>query len=169
MGQELNYSNYISALKGFEAYLKDNIADFLVSELVPIAQKPLICDWNYWSDEGKLAIPEPGTPEHSKSGVYFFVRENGETIYIGKASKDNSHHRIWSHLGVPVKSINSSHIFPNSRFINCSSETTKHEVTKGLLRVGFVEVKPSNATSLVEVFLQTLELPVLCKRLANSR
>lgn len=37
----------------------------------------------------------------SKSGVYFFGSPDGEIIYIGKATKNNLHHRVWDHVRTP--------------------------------------------------------------------
>lgn len=112
------------------------------------------------TDENRHAIPYPENSELSqKSGIYIFLKENGDILYIGKATENNVRKRIFDHLQTPVRSDKEGWVlFPNNKF-------DSDIVREGKVKVGIFEVVPKAYSSLVEVYLHTIKLPEYCKRI----
>jgi hypothetical protein len=108
----------------------------------------------------------------SKSGVYCFASPNGDIVYIGKATKNNLHHRVWDHVKTPEILGDSWRTFPKHGFRG-TAEAEEHEanVLNGRVHLGVITISDPALVSLVEVYLQTLHkkqhhrLPVFNKQI----
>lgn len=110
-----------------------------------------------WSDPTNLGMLTTGDGVGGQSGVYFFVSPNGEILYIGKATKDNLHQRVWDHVRTPVVLESGRRTFPDHRFRD-GMDVHGHEsdVRNGLVYVGVIAISEPELASLVEVYLHTL-------------
>jgi len=130
-----------------------------INHVVNMHDVPFIGDR---TDENLHGIPYPPSSDLStKSGIYLFCKEDGEVLYIGKATENNIRNRIFDHLKTPEASdIQGWVTYPKNQF-------NDNLVKEGKVKVGIYEVKPAKYSSLVEVYLQTIveELPEFCKRI----
>jgi len=117
-------------------------------------------------------VPFRGDGIGDKSGIYFLLSESGEILYIGKATTNNIHERIWDHLKTPARRDNGEKFFPKNHFQNRRLDRpTVSKVTNGEIRLAAIEVKPSYFSSLIEVYLHTMNykkdgrIPLLNKQI----
>jgi len=141
------------------------LSDFLNSDGIKVTMKEVFSPHNApyigdRTDDTKDAIPYPPSSKISKtSGIYCFVYEDDTVIYIGKATQNNARNRIWDHLKTPtVPNEKGWSTFPNNKF-------NDELVLKGKVKVGIFEIEPADYSSLVEVYLHTIELPKYCKQI----
>ena len=124
-----------------------------------------------WIDQKNLPIPVKGDDVGNKSGIYFITTEDHDILYIGKATGNNLHHRIWDHIQTPVSLENGWRRFPKSKFDIEVACTYCELVREGKVKLGIVAISPAFITSFVEVYLQTIyfsqknKLPPLCKQI----
>lgn len=131
--------------------------------------RPYIGDW---SDPENLGLLVTGDGVGSESGVYYFGSPEGEVLYIGKATKNNLHHRVWDHLRTPEIRADGRRVFPKHGFAGDGhdSEFTM-QMINGEARLGIVTISDPDLISLVEVYLQTVyrkrhgRLPVFNKQI----
>ena len=151
----MKYHSILEHLADLEVLLLKRVSGASFNEIFQPSTKPVIGDW---SDETNLPIPVKGDITTGKSGVYFVLSEQLDTLYIGKATKGNLHERIWGHLQTPIANNDGWRKYPKNRF---NSEL----VENGFVKIGAIEISPSIASSLVEVYLQTIFFPPLCKQI----
>ncbi|AKH39576.1 hypothetical protein AAW31_10345 [Nitrosomonas communis] len=93
----------------------------------------------------------------SKSGIYLIATPEEDILYIGKATKNNLHHRVWSHLQTPQELENGNWSFPNNAFESFGPHNEYVQIIRnGYARLGVITISNSNLVSLVEVYLHTL-------------
>ena len=93
----------------------------------------------------------------SKSGVYIFSDEHGEEIlYIGKATKNNLHQRVWSHLDTPTRLPSGWMTFPKCGFKSNTNENAKRAIIDGKAKLHVFTVSQPVETSILEVYLQVM-------------
>lgn len=94
-----------------------------------------------------------------KSGIYLIASPNEEILYIGKATKNNLHHRVWGHLKTP-ETLKSGHwAFPKNEFESFTSEAEHvKNVREGNVKIGVITISNPEVVSLVEVYLHTLHM-----------
>lgn len=156
----MKYSRYLSCLNELADFLDGKVAEEVIAaELINPVDRPVIGDW---TSDNNLPIPVRGDGIGNKSGVYFFLTEEEDVLYIGKATKDNLHERIWDHLQTPEERNKGWKTFPKTKFAQTSSGEL---FVNGKVKIGVVEVHPIHLTSLVEVYLQSISLPSLCKQI----
>lgn len=113
--------------------------------------RPLIGDW---TDEKNLGILG-GDNVGDKSGLYIFTTIDHEIVYIGKATKNNLHHRVWDHMKTPQIMLNGWRNFPKTSFKSPSGNPDLViDAREGKLRLYVFTVSDSHVTSLIEVYLQ---------------
>lgn len=92
-----------------------------------------------------------------KEGVYIFSSSNdGEILYIGKSV--DVVNRFWQHIGTNIQWERNGHL---ARFPNCALTDQRHWLDESILKifeeaqfdVSFIFPNPSDAKSLIEVFL----------------
>ncbi len=100
-----------------------------------------------------------------KSGVYLFSAQDDEVIYVGKATKNNLHARITSHLGTPTRLENGWMTFPSTSFSQCPErpDIVKH-IRDGEIRLHVLSVSDENVISFIEVYLQTMFVKIKERR-----
>ena len=125
-----------------------------------------------WSDPLNLGILATGDGVGSKSGVYFFSSPEGEIIYIGKATKNNLHHRVWDHVKTPRVAQDGQRTFPLHGFRESSHALEQAAcIQGGNAQLGVVTISDPDLVSLIEVYLHTLHvkthgrLPALNKKI----
>ena len=132
------------------------------------SKKPVIGDW---TDQKNLPIPVIGDGIGNKSGIYFITTEDHDILYIGKATGNNLHHRVWDHFQTPVALENGWRKFPKSKFDIEVASISCELVREGKVKVGILGISPAFLASFVEVYLQTIyfsqtnKLPPLCKQI----
>ncbi len=155
----MKYNEVSTYLEELSIFLNsiDNIDEVKITEVVNPNNVPFIGDR---TDVNKNSIPYPPSSELAKkSGIYIFVDEDGTILYIGKAGENNVRQRIFDHLQTPESSDQEGWvIFPKNEF-------NRDIVREGKVKVGIFEVNPKEYSSLVEVYLQTIELPKYCKQI----
>jgi hypothetical protein len=116
-------------------------------------------------------------------GVYWFSLEDGEVFDVGK-SDANVWARVCAHARAPVwlgesnagdekQPTGEGWSFPNSTHLNggAGSDATREAILRGRFYVGWLTFEPGYASTLVEVYLQTLcrgvdgRLPEFCFRI----
>jgi hypothetical protein len=113
--------------------------------------RPLIGDW---SDENNLGILA-GDNVGDKSGLYIFTTSDHEIVYIGKATKNNLHHRVWDHVKTPQIMHDGWRNFPKTLFKSCNENSDiVLNAREGRLRLYVFTVSDPYVTSLIEVYLQ---------------
>lgn len=115
--------------------------------------RPPIGDWSQPESMGMLVT---GDGIGNKSGVYFFGSPEGEIIYIGKATKNNLHHRVWDHIKTPEIMPDGMRIFPKHGFGRSGAPEQADYILNGVARLGVITVSEPELVSLIEVFLQTV-------------
>jgi len=132
-------------------------------------ERPCIGDWSDPNNRGMLVT---GDGIGNKSGVYCFASPSGDILYIGKATKNNLHHRVWDHVQTPRFLEDYRGIFPNHGFRGgAGAEEHEQDVQKGRIRLGVVTISDQDLTSLAEVYLHVLHkkrhnrLPVFNKQI----
>ncbi|MCF7984789.1 MAG: GIY-YIG nuclease family protein [Thiohalocapsa sp.] len=159
----MKYSEYMSHLQDFAKFMEARVRGFSAKETFNPRMKPFIKDWN---DSNNLPVPVRGDGVGDKSGLYFIVGEDEEVLYIGKATKSNIHERVWGHIQTPKDGDKEkTKRFPNNRFKAETEREYGNIVENGEVRLGIVQICPDNATSVAEVYLQTICLPPLCKQI----
>lgn len=124
-----------------------------------------------WSQPERMGMLISGDGIGSECGVYFYMSPEGEIIYIGKATKQNLHHRVWDHIKTPVIMPNGRRSFPNHAFGTLGGQELENHIQEGNVRLGVVTVSDPSVVSLIEVFLQTVhakkhgKLPTLNKQI----
>ena len=124
-----------------------------------------------WSRPQSMGILVTGDGIGCKSGVYFFGSPGGEIIYIGKATKNNLHHRVWDHCKTPEVMHDGKRTFPKHGFGDTGAPEQANFILSGEARLGVVTVSDPELVSLIEVFLHTVHtkehgvLPVLNKQI----
>jgi hypothetical protein len=93
----MKFNDLSENLKNIQDSLNSQFSELVINFLQPT--KNLLI--NEWSDKNNLPVPVKGDGVGSKSGIYFLISENDEVLYIGKATTNNIHERIWSHLKAP--------------------------------------------------------------------
>ena len=120
------------------------------------SDRPPIGDWSNLDQLGIL-IANDGIG--SKSGLYFFASPNKEIAYIGKATKNNLHQRVWDHLKTPDVAANNWRTFPKHDFGSCTQATEEVEfIRNGEACLGLVTISDANLVSLIEVYLHTVHV-----------
>ncbi|WP_175492212.1 hypothetical protein [Nitrosomonas sp. Nm34] len=56
-------------------------------------------------------------------------------------------------------------MFPNNKFQAGIAKNYSQLISDGKVKIGIIAIHPAVATSLVEVYLQTIHLPPLCKQI----
>lgn len=113
--------------------------------------RPLIGDWSDDENRGMLGGDNVG----DKSGLYIYATDDNQIIYIGKATKNNLHHRVWHHVKTPKIMPDSWRTFPKTLFSNCPENPELVEnVRNGKVRVYVFTVSVPEVISLIEVYLQ---------------
>ena len=131
--------------------------------------RPCIGDWSNPENLGTLVT---GDEIGNKSGLYFFTSLKGELLYIGKATKNNLHHRVWDHIKTPEVLADGRRTFPKHS-LRGIGETKVYEsnVMNGQVRLAVVTISDSDLVSLTEVYLHTAfqkkhgRLPVFNKQI----
>ena len=105
----------------------------------------------------KQGVPQVGDGVGAKSGIYLFGTPEQEILYIGKASQNNLHQRIWDHIRTPKELPDGNWSFPAHSFPT-SKETAQYveAIRNGQARLEIITVSDSDLASLLEVYLQTL-------------
>lgn len=158
----------IEHLPDIKNLLLTKIDGLVVNELFSPENKPVIGDW---SKDNNLPIPVKGDGIGNRSGVYFITSQDNDVLYIGKATKNNIHERIWDHIRTPKIIEDRWRTYPKSHFDVNDRKEYENLVKKGEVKIGIVEIEPPVAISLVEVYLQTIyqhitgTLPPLCKQI----
>ena len=111
-----------------------------------------------WSNPTSLGLPVSGDGVGRHCGLYFFLAPGGAIIYIGKATKNNIHHRVWDHLSTPDPIEDGRRLFPRSKFKMPIDADALQCFHAGTARLGLVLFSEALTVSLVEVYLQTLYL-----------
>lgn len=131
--------------------------------------RPAIGDW---SDSHNIGILTTGDGIGSKSGLYFFASPEEEITYIGKATKNNLHDRVWHHVKTPEDMASGLKVYPNHGFGVCPDAPEQVTcVQNGKARLGVVTVSDPVLVSFLEVYLHTVhtkqkgQLPVLNKQI----
>lgn len=159
----MNYKELLSSLDDLSYFLNKKIGGVNFKEIFNPFEKPLIGNW---TDKENMPIPVKGDNVGNKSGIYLFLTEDGTVLYIGKATKNNLHERVWGHIQTPEESeLKGWMIFPKNRFSKETDNEYNEIIKNGKIRIGIVEIQPSEVSSLVEVYLQTIHLPPLCKQI----
>ena len=113
--------------------------------------RPLIGDWKNEKNLGILGGDNVG----DKSGLYIFTTSNQQVIYIGKATKNNLHHRVWDHVKTPEIMPDGWRNFPKTSFNSCAENPDLvTSVREGRIRLYVFTVSDPEVTSLIEVYLQ---------------
>lgn len=158
----MKYKQLISNLDDLSKILSEKIEGVSFKEIFCPYKKPLIGNR---TDKENMPTPVRGDNVGNKSGIYVFLEEDGTILYIGKATKNNIHERIWDHLQTPGKSEIEGWVnFPRNTFSKVDNPYSEM-ITDGRIKIGVVEVQPSELSSLAEVYLQTIHLPPLCKQI----
>lgn len=132
-------------------------------------ERPCIGDWSDPSNRGMLVT---GDGIGDKSGVYCFVSPAGDVLYIGKATKNNLHHRVWHHVKTPYFGEDGHATFPNHSFRG-GNEVAAYEsdILNGRARLGVITISDQSLVSLAEVYLHVVHkkmhnrLPVFNKQI----
>jgi hypothetical protein len=104
----------------------------------------------------RTEIPAPGAGR--KSGVYFVTDDNGEILYIGKATAQNLAAEICGKFGAPIIVDKAADVprFENSSLAKWASEPALRAlVASGDVLVSALVIEPSAIASMVEVYLHT--------------
>ena len=105
------------------------------------------------------------------SGIYIFSNDQGDILYIGKATKNNLHNRVWNHLGAPKRLDSGWMTFPNTNFISNEFPEYSQTVVEGKSRLHVFTVSDPDIVSMIEVYLQvahiksTGRLPIFNKQI----
>ena len=158
----MKYQELISHLSDLRVLLSSKFEKVVFSEHFLPAEKPVIGNW---ADQRNLPIPVRGDGVGNKSGIYFITSEDQEVLYIGKATMNNLHERIWAHLQTPKVLDSGWRVFPDNKFQAGATNDYCQLISDGKVKVGIIAIHPPVATSLVEVYLQTIHLPPLCKQI----
>lgn len=167
IGVIVKYSELTMHLNGLFGLLSERIDGAEFSELFAPSQKPVIGDW---ADKSNLPIPVKGDGIGNRSGIYFFTTEDEDILYIGKATKNNLHERVWDHIQTPNE-VEGKKIFPNSKFDVSGENVFCQLVRDGRVKVGIISISPATVAPLAEVYLQTIyslqmrKTPPLCKQI----
>lgn len=132
-------------------------------------QMPPVGDW---SDPHRPGMLIKGERVGGESGIYFFYSSKGEVLYIGKATKNNLHHRVWDHMKTPTGPEVGWKTFPNHSFsAHDGSQLYSEDVRSGNVYLGLVTVADPDLVSLIEVYLHTVHkkrdgrLPIFNKQI----
>lgn len=104
-----------------------------------------------WYSDWRNHVPQEG------SGVYLFVRPNGEVIYIGKADNASFGTEIWGKMRKPGADEDGTPEFDQCKFLADyydAEDDVLEELRRGDVRFAVATVTPSDLTSTVETFLQ---------------
>ncbi len=130
--------------------------------------RPCVGDW---SDLANLGMVVTGDGIGNRTGLYFFTTPDGEIVYIGKATTNNLHHRIWDHLRRPEVLEDGRRMFPRHIFGgHAEAEPHEDDVLNGRLRLGIAALSNPEFVTLAEKHLQNLykkqhgRLPAFNKR-----
>jgi hypothetical protein len=111
------------------------------------------------SVDGKPGVLLTGDGVGSKSGIYLITTTEDEVIYIGKATKNNLHHRVWGHLKTPSQLENGNWSFQKNEFESFGTEINHvKNVRSGNVKLGIITISSPELVSLVEVYLHTLHV-----------
>jgi len=158
----MKYKEIITHLDDLKDLLSNKINGIEFQEIFSPLKKPLIGDW---SDKRNFPVPQNNDGIGDRSGIYFITSDDDEVLYIGKATKGNIHERIWDHLRTPLARDDGWITFPKNRFYDNKENNYGTLIAEGNAKIGIIEVFPNRATSLAEVYLQTIFLPPLCKQI----
>ena len=93
----------------------------------------------------------------TRSGIYFFTCSQGRIIYIGKATKNNLHHRVWHHVKTPEFDSDGNWTFPKHIFRGePEAEKYEAEILNGKAGLGVVTFSDPELVSMAEVYLHTV-------------
>lgn len=125
-----------------------------------------------WTSADNLGMLVTGDGIGSQSGLYFFALPDKEIIYIGKATKNNLHNRVWDHAKTPVEISNGKKTFPMHGFGSCTHAPEEVALIRnGEAHLGVVTISDPILVSLLEVYLHTVhvkqygKLPILNKQI----
>lgn len=110
----------------------------------------------HWGDEEKIGMLVTGDGIGNKSGLYFFSSSAGEIIYIGKATRNNLHYRVWDHMKTPLALEDGRRVFPKHEFTYAEGDVCHEEILEGRIHLDVITISDSELVSLVEVFLHIL-------------
>ena len=132
-------------------------------------ERPCIGDWSDPNNRGMLVT---GDGIGQKSGVYCFASPSGDILYIGKATKNNLHHRVWGHVKTPQFLEDGRGTFPKHGFRGGpEAEEYESDVREGRVRLGVITISDQELASLAEVYLHVLHkkmhsrLPIFNKQI----
>ncbi|WP_052166432.1 GIY-YIG nuclease family protein [Methylobacter tundripaludum] len=149
----MRFEEISKKLDRFTEIFSSDFEVFIIRTILP-PKRSLI---KHWNNEGELPVPVRGDDIGNRSGVYFLLSDTDEILYIGKATTNNIHERIWGHLKTPSIKENNERYFPKNNFQNRGlNDSFVSMVTDGNIRVAAIEVVPSHISSLVEVYLHTV-------------
>ncbi len=132
------------------------IFDKVTIELAFGDASPAIGDWSDPTNAGMLVT---GDGVGCKSGVYFFGTPEGQILYIGKATRNNLHHRVWDHVKTPSIREDGWRTYPNHRFTGfANDENPVPHVQDGEARIAVITISDPVVVSLIEVYLQTAHM-----------
>ena len=163
----MKYSELILHLNDLRELLSAKVDGIEFLERFIPSNKPVIGDW---VDQSNLPVPVKGDGIGNRSGIYFFTTEDEDILYIGKATKNNLHERVWDHIQTP-KDVEGRKIFPNSKFDVAGESVFCQLVRDGRVKVGIISISPATVAPLAEVYLQTVyslqmrNIPPLCKQI----
>ena len=158
----MKYQELIKHLSDLRELLSKKFEGVVFSEHFIPDKKPVIGDW---SNRDNSPTPVKGDGIGNKSGIYFITTEDQEVLYIGKATINNLHERIWGHLNTPKELESGWKIFPANNFQKSGVDDYAKLISDGKVKIGIIEINPAAVTSLAEVYLQTIYLPPLCKQI----
>jgi hypothetical protein len=151
----MNFHEAYGAIKEFVRSTPDLFSDVTV-DFAFGENRPTVGDW---STPTNLGILVTGDGIGTNSGIYFFGLPDGDIIYIGKATKNNLHQRVWDHVKTPQEISNARRVFPLHGFGECgNAPELAIQVREGNIFLGVVTVSNPDVVSLIEVYLQTLHL-----------
>lgn len=109
-----------------------------------------------WSDPSRPGMLVTGDGVGCKSGVYFFGSPEREILYIGKATRNNLHHRVWDHVNTPSIREDGRLTFPKHRFTGFEQgKNPMPHIHSGEARIAVITVSDPVVVSLIEVYLHT--------------
>lgn len=107
-----------------------------------------------WGSEWPSKMPR------AASGLYFLLWPDDEIVYVGKGTQDNIAGRFWAHLNNPTHHQDGRFELPDCRFLGREGlDSDLEEAFRGgQFRVAAVAVEPAVLASLLEAWVQTLQV-----------
>lgn len=107
-----------------------------------------------WGSEWPSKMPR------AASGLYFLLWPDDEIVYVGKGTQNNLAGRFWAHLNKPTHHPDGRFELPDCRFLERDGlDAGLEEALRwGQFRVAAVAVEPAVVSSLLEAWVQTLQV-----------